>query len=95
MEITEEDWEKTYKPIQNTLVPNASYEGRLFETYGIELDYVREVCRKDPNLVWTLVDGENEMVIAAGLHFVNRLGHFITEVPVPTDVDGLEVILDV
>ena len=56
----------------------------MFETYGAEIDFVRS---QEPNLVWTIVEGDNDtMFFLKGFHLVNRLGFFITEVPW-TDTD--------
>lgn len=70
--MEESDWGEKFKPIANLLVENASFEGWnpefpeagcMFETYGIELQYVKDVCAgKVPGLsslnVWTLMDGD-------------------------------------
>lgn len=37
--------------------------------------------------VWTLVDIGGFTLVTSGRHFVNRLAYYITEVPVPDDVD--------
>ncbi len=37
------------------------------------------------NRVWTLVDSEPYPVITNGFHFVNRLEHYICEVPFEAD----------
>lgn len=77
--IKEEDFDELYKPIQNHIDPNASWSGTLFETYGEEEAYVREQAQKNPKKVWTLLDGDDDMYIVAGFHFVNRVGYIITE----------------
>lgn len=75
--ITFEIFEKTYKPIKNPFVQDSSYNGCMFETYGIEVAHVRE---QDVKKIWTLIDGENEnWYIIPGFHFVNRFGYFICE----------------
>lgn len=39
------------------------------------------MVEKEPNKVWTLVDGDNgHIYVTEGFHFVNRIGYFITEV---------------
>lgn len=74
-------WMKTFKPIKNTITPHSWAEGMAFETYGDDLKHVYEVAKTAPRTVWTLVDIGNGMTIQQGLHFVNRIGYFITEVP--------------
>ena len=70
-----------YKPVLNPLDKNASFEGCMLETYGAELELVREQYKKDPTKIWTILDGDgSDLDIAAGFHFVNRFGYIITEV---------------
>lgn len=76
--MTYEDWVRTYKPVQNHICPNASYDGTMFETYGEEHHWV--TAQEDQH-IWTLIDEDGEMFILEGYHWVNRLGYFITEVP--------------
>ena len=82
IEMTFEDWEKTYKPIPNHIDENASFQddnnvGIMFETYGDEVAFVKKA---DPAHIWTYGDGDDGGgYIWSGWHFVNRLGYFITE----------------
>lgn len=65
-------------PIKN---PHADHgwDGTLFETYGVELNFVRS---QPENHVWTLVNGEGgNPVVLSGFHIVNRIGYFVTEKP--------------
>jgi hypothetical protein len=78
MEITIEEWVAQYKPIVNTIDPEASWDGTMYETYGQELLAVQNA---DPNCVWTYLDTDNGTAISAGMGYVNRIGYFITEVP--------------
>lgn len=80
------EWEEKYKPVKNHL---SEYENLMFETYGDEVEYVKSV---DPLRVWTLLDGEGVHGIYSGLHWVNRLGYYITEVAREDDSD-IEIIL--
>ena len=77
-EITYDDFVETYRPIQNHIDTNASFDGMMFETFGDERDFVRE---QDPNTIWTLIEEDGDLFVSAGWHFVNRLGYFITAVP--------------
>lgn len=80
--LTFDEWEEKYKPMQNPLDSNASYNGCMLETYGDEVTHVLKYANgsdEDQRRVWTLYDdGET---ISSGYHLVNRLGYFITEVP--------------
>jgi hypothetical protein len=70
--VSNEQWEKIYKPITN-LITN---EGLSFETYGEELDYV---ASHDTRNVWTEMDGDNGVYIVNGFHYVNRIQYYVTE----------------
>jgi hypothetical protein len=66
-----------FKPQANEFrnYPNDDY---MFETYGEELDCV---LKQDPHYVWTYLETDEGSVTVEGLHYVNRLGYFITEKP--------------
>ena len=81
IEMTEDEWFNTYKPIKNTLVADSSFDGHMFETYGDEVEFVKT---QSPDKIWMLGDGDDGgMYIWSGWGFVNRIGYFITEVPCP------------
>ena len=83
VELTEEEWFNTYKPIKNNLVENSSFDDHMFETYGEEVEFVKA---QDENRIWMLGDGDDGgMYIWNGWGFVNRIGYFVTEVPCPPD----------
>ena len=71
-------WEEKYRPINNHLDENASFDGIMFETYGEEVEFVK---RQNPKCIWTYAEEDDKLFIDAGWHYVNRLGYFITEVP--------------
>ena len=85
-----DEWCKKYKPVGNHLVDNASFggwlegeeQGIMFETYGDEEVFVRQTAVADPKRVWTYVDSEDGgTCVINGMHWVNRIGYFITELP--------------
>jgi hypothetical protein len=87
IEMTEDEWFKTYKPIPNHIDKNASFSdgehGYMFETYGDEVEFVKS---QSPDKIWMYGDGDDGgLYIWSGWSFVNRLGYFITEVPCPPD----------
>jgi len=55
--ISEDKFYNEFKPIQNHIDTNASWDGTLFETYGEELTYCFELSKKE-NRVWTIVECE-------------------------------------
>ena len=88
--ITDDEFVERFKPVENHLDDNASFDGCMFETYGEELAFVR---RQDPDLIWTLVDSDDGLAIIEGYHLVNRIGYLIASVPRPPDTQwhiGLE-----
>ena len=83
IELTEEEWFDTFKPLPNLIDPDASFsdgeQGYMFETYGPELNFVKA---QDPNRIWTYCDGDNSgTYIFQGMRIVNRIGYFVTTVP--------------
>lgn len=81
IEMTEDEWFKTYKPMKNPIDPNASFDGYMFETYGNEVELVKN---QDHNRIWTYGDGDDGgMYIWNGWSIINRIGYFITELPCP------------
>ena len=81
IEMTEDEWFDTYKPIKNHIQVTAAFDGHMFETYGEEVEFVKA---QDENRIWMLGDGDDGgMYIWSGWGFVNRIGYFITEVPCP------------
>ncbi len=90
IEIPEDEFDATYPLKTNHLRADASWDygdgGCLFETYGEELEFVRQ---QDPRTIWTLVDGDDgDQYLISGFHVVNRIGYLISTVPVP---EGIEI----
>lgn len=60
--------------ITNHLAASAPFDGRMFETFGEELQYVIQ----NQERVYTLIDdGEGEDIIVQGYRWCNRIGYFI------------------
>lgn len=77
MTITEEQFDNL-RPVKNPHGDHG-FDGALFETFGAELNFVRN---QPENRVWTLVDDdEGNPTIVSGFHLVNRIGYFVTEEP--------------
>jgi hypothetical protein len=91
MEITYEEFVERYKPKKNHLDEDASYDGYLFETYGEEIDFVKQQPSEN---IWTLLDCDGKLILSSGWHYVNRMGYVVTEIPVGKDVEFIEVIDD-
>ena len=73
-----ETWEATFKPVANHLDTNAAYDGKMFETYGDEVDYVRTI---DVHRIWTIRDEDGGSYLTAGMGWINRMGYLVTEEP--------------
>jgi hypothetical protein len=75
-----------FRPIVNHINPNASFDfgygGCIFETYGEEYEFVRA---QNPRRIWTLIEADGVLYAESGVHFVNRLGYFVSETPFQTD----------
>ena len=89
IEMTEDEWFATYKPVPNHIDKNASFsdgeQGYMFETYGEEIEFVKN---SNTNHIWMYGEGDDGgTFIWSGWGFVNRLGYFITEVPFPPNTD--------
>ena len=90
IELTEEEWFDTFKPIPNHIDDNASFQteegvGYMFETYDEELEFVKS---QEPNRIWTYCDGDDRgTYIFQGMRIVNRIGYFVTSVPFDASKD--------
>jgi len=85
IEMDFEDWCDTYKPIVNHIDKNASFDngegGIMFETYGDEVEFVKS---QSPDKIWMYGEGDDGgLYIWSGWGFVNRIGYFISQNPVP------------
>ena len=65
-----------YAPIRNHLSDNAPFDGTMFETFGKELEFVRQKDNK--RACWTLIEEDGKTLIEFGYSIANRLGYFIT-----------------
>lgn len=81
-QLTEAEFEEEFKPQQNHLDPNASWSDWGYETYGAELEYVRQIAATEPRRVWTLVaDDVYGTVILSGQFLFPALLYIVTEKP--------------
>jgi hypothetical protein len=82
MDINWKDFDHEFKPLKNHIDKHASFEGIMFETYGLERDFVLEQYRINPLTIWTIIEGDNgDSFLQSGFHYVNRLGYIITKNP--------------
>jgi hypothetical protein len=77
---TFDEWVEKYKPLKNHIEESNTYEGYAFETYGEELEFIRE---QEPEKIWTLVENGTDMsFVAFGMRWVDREFYFTSSVPV-------------
>ena len=66
--------------IPNHLVSNDCWDGKMFETYGVEVQFVKD---QPADRIATLLDCDGALYIVSGWHFVNRVGYFIGKEALP------------
>jgi hypothetical protein len=93
-ELDWDTWVETYRPLENPYAVSPAVDNSLlFETYGVEMEFVKKYI--ETNQVWTFTDIEGGTGIFNGYHFVNRIAYFITEVPYDDNFDyAVDVLLD-
>jgi hypothetical protein len=81
--MTLDEWVVKFKPIENPGGCGFEIDDKnfMFETFGVNLKYVKATHAQNPLRVWTLVETDDEIVLVDGLRIVNRIGYFVTEVP--------------
>lgn len=94
MKITEDNFDEVFKPQQNHLDDNASFNGWMYETYGEELEYVFNLA-KTSKKVWTIIEGDDDtMFYVAGFHYVNRIGFIVCEVEYEDNQEDIQLDTD-
>jgi len=80
--ITWEEWEATYQPTPN---PDSQETEVFWQAY---YDNLRDIPKGIPHeRIWTLIDGNGRYTnLVCGIHIVNRLGYFVTNLPWTEDV---------
>lgn len=77
------DWVQKYKPLYNNNNENNGFKDfhpRVIEGNQSEMEQLKKAIAEFR--VWTLVNGDGKCdIITNGLHFVNRMDVYITEVP--------------
>jgi hypothetical protein len=109
--LTEDNFSEIYKPqinhIERAKQPSfvadsdvCSWNGTMYETYGREEDYVKQIALENHKRIWTIVtcdddeNGDSVVSICAGLHHVNREGYLITEKPWETGAEYVEIVFE-
>jgi hypothetical protein len=97
--LTEEQFDKLFNLIDNHIDDNAAFDGKMFETYGKEIEFVIEMAKL--NRVVTIIESDEgceedeegflmpNMYYVSGMHHVNRIGYLITEEPIDFEFECL------
>lgn len=97
LKLTEEQFDEQFELVDNHIDTNASFDGKMFETFGEEIDFVLEMAKQ--NRVITIVESDSEeevndsdeisacMYYVSGYHMVNRIGYLITSEPITEEFE--------
>jgi len=101
-QLTENQFNQIYwgELLTNHIDTNASFNGKMFETFGKELEFVRDMDKQ--GRVITIIEGDEDTIndsgepcpstyYVTGYHYVNRIGYLITKTPI---TEEFEVKLD-
>jgi len=82
----EDAFVECFRPIVNHIDAEAGFDFGygccLFETYGAQFEFIRA---QNPFCVWTLIETDGVLYADSGLHYVNRLGYFVSTTPLRPD----------
>jgi hypothetical protein len=84
MQIDADQFDDQYQPLQNPHNKDAGWNGCLFETHGVEYNFVKN---QQDRRVWTLL---SDNTLVSGHRTVDRVGYIVTLIPWTEDT---EVIL--
>lgn len=96
--ITEEQFDGYFNLIENHIDNNASFDGKMFETYGSEIAFVIELAKENRVITIIETDGDEideegdlipNMYYVSGMHHVNRIGYLITTEPIEFEFECL------
>lgn len=79
--LTWQQWREKYKPIPN---PNSEDNDISFDWIGKDLE---EINKYPENQIWTGKDGGGSYIeVISGMHWIDRLEYYVTEVPWDRDL---------
>jgi len=70
------DWNDKYRPLRREKGNLIDVDPRVGNMTQEDFNTARS-----ENRIWTLLDGEIDPIITNGFHYVNRLEHYVCEVP--------------
>lgn len=81
MQIDSDEFDDKFQPLQNPHNKDAGWNGCLFETYGVEYNFVKNQSERR---IWTLLS-DNKLV--SGHQVADRVGYIVTLVPWDEDTE--------
>ena len=78
MDMTLNDFDSKFTLKVNELENGECFGEERFETYGVDLDFVRNY---NQDHVWTFLEGDSGDYLVSGFHWVNRIYYVITNEP--------------
>ena len=98
-ELLTNQFERAKQPSSVADEDVCSFNGKMFETFGEELDFVREMAKE--NRVITIIESDEncfdcnedevecvpDMYYVSGMHLVNRIGYFVTTEPITEEFE--------
>ncbi len=80
-----DDWDQTFTAVPNHFDENEQF----FETFGEELEFVRQ---QDPEKIWTVVEDGDYQYLMQGYHFCNRIKYVVTHEHCPEELFNCRVL---
>lgn len=77
--LSEEEFYELVELEENHISANASFDGKMFETFGQEVEYVKSKIKE--NKVITILASDGDLYYSSGYWFVNRIGYLISKKP--------------
>lgn len=72
-------WFESFVPIRNHIDTTRGFNGFMFDTDGPDLVYIEKLYSQHKRRrIWTLLEVDGRRYIAAGMHWDNREGYFVT-----------------
>lgn len=73
MKISDFDFCDIYNPLPNPLEP---------DTDMLDPEQIDLALEADEDFrAWTMIEGANKIYIVPGVHYINRIGYYVTEKP--------------
>lgn len=81
MKINSELFDEKFKPVKNPHNRDAGWNGCLFDTHGVEYNFIKN---QSEDRVWTLL---SDNTLVNGRRHIDRVGYLVTELPWTEDME--------